>query len=297
MLKIISNYVYLVTFGGLNDTINQIIFCYKYCVKNKRILVVNTTQSRLEVPIQNYFDMNHVFIYQNPLENFLKLSNKLTKLPNKELSSLKISYDIKRKKTLFNNEIHNFDLNKKYEENIIVYANRSINGLNTKVFFELFDMKKEIIQKIKERYDELPKNYISVHIRNTDYKSNVPLFVETHKCFLKDKNIFLASDNKDSVNFFKNNIKAKIFTFTELPEFNDITANGIHKLKTDENKKNEINKDSIADLVILSLGEKIYVSCEHSGFSKNAIEMQKDIIFKKNILNKITNFSFKEKII
>ena len=287
MLKISSNYMYVITFGGLNDTINQIMLCYKYCVKNKRILVVNTTQSRLEMPIQNYFDMNRVFIYQSPLEEFLKLSSKLTKFPNKELSNLKISYDTKRKKTLFNNEIHNFDLNKKYKENIIVYANQSINGLNTKVFFELFDMKEEIIQKIKERYDKLPEKYISVHIRNTDYKSDVPLFIKTHKYFLKNKNIFLASDNKDSVIFFKNNIEAKIFTFTDLPEFNDNKANGIHKFKTDENKKNEINKDSIADLVILSLGEKIYVSCKHSGFSKNAIEMQKDIIFRKNILKKI----------
>jgi len=266
-------------------------------LKNKRILVINTTQSTLEKPIQNYFNMNHFLIYQNTLENFLKLSSKLTKFPNKELSNLKIYYDVKRKITLINDEVNDFDLNKKYEENIIVYANPRMNGLNTKVFFELFEMKEEIIQKIKKRYNKLPKNYISVHIRNTDYKSNVPLFVETHKYFLKDKNIFLSSDNKDSVNFFKNNIKAKIFTFTDLPEFNYNTANGIHKFKTDENKKNEINKDSIADLVILSLGEKIYVSCEHSGFSKNAIEMQKDIIFKKNILKKITNFSFKEKII
>lgn len=288
--------MYLITFGGLNDTINQIMFCYKYCVKNKRILVINTTQSRLETPIQNYFYMNSFFVYQNSLENFLKLSSRLTKFPNKELSNLKISHDTKRKKTLFNDEIHNFDFNKKYKENIIVYANRGISGLNTKVFFELFDMKEEIIQKIKERYKKLPKNYISVHIRNTDYKSNVPLFVETYKYFLKDKNIFLASDNKDSVNFFKKNIKAKIFTFTDLPEFNDITANGIHKFKTDENKKKEINQDSIADLIILSLGEKIYVSCKNSGFSKNAIEMQKDIIFRKNILKKITNFSYTNKI-
>lgn len=277
--------MYLITFGGLNDTINQIMHAFNYCKKYKRLLVVNSTQSRLEMPIQNYFDMQNNNLYYKSLDEFLLFSEKLTKFPNINLNQLKIFYDIEEKKTLLNNKLYDLNLKKRYEEDIFIYANKRMNGTKTKDFFILFNMKKEIINIIKERYKKLPKDYISVHIRNTDYKSNVPLFVEKNKMFFKDKNIFLATDNKDSKNYFINEVQANIFTFTDLPEYNSDVANGIHKFKTE--KKDEINKDSISDLVLLSLGKEIFTSSENSGFSKNAIIMQNNLQCKQKILSQI----------
>lgn len=285
MLKIENKFLYLVTFGGLNDTLNQIMFAYEYCLSNKRLLVINTLHSRLERDIQEYFDMENNVIYKNSLQKFIYLSKTLTKFPNFDLDGLSISFDFKQKKILYNNQIFNVDLKTKYCENIIVYGNQGLSGLKTKNFFELFNIKKDIIDTLKKRHESLPKNYISVHIRNTDYKSNVPDFVEKYKSIFKNKNIFLATDNKDSQNYFIRNTQANIFTFTNLPEYDVNVANGIHKCKTIN--KDQVNKDSIIDLILLSLGNKIYVSCEKSGFSKNAISMQKSMKYKKRILSQL----------
>lgn len=279
--------MYLITFGGLNDTINQIMHAYNYCKKNNRILVINTLKSRLESEIQNYFFMKDPIIYQNSLSDFQSLSKNFDRFPNLDLSSLKLDFESDTKNTTYNDKFYNINLEKKYSERIICYGNKKHTGLKTKDFFLLFEMKQNITCLLNKRYNFLPKNYISVHIRNTDYKSDVPKFVTKYEHIFKHKNIFLACDNKLSRDYFIKHIDANIFTFTELPEYNQQTAHGIHKFKT--SKKVKINIESIIDLILLSLGEKIYASCEHSGFSKNAIRMQQDEKFKQIILQRINN--------
>lgn len=288
-----KKYLYLITFGGLNDTINQIMFGYKYCLESKRILVVDTKHSRQERDIQDYFDLKNKIIFQGGNSEFAQAAKSMSVYPQYEIDSLKFKCNATE------NEDYNIlasdikiDLTIERKEEVLIYGNPKGDNASNE-FFKFFPMKENIKQPLQKRYNSLPSGYISVHIRNTDYQSNVSEFIDLHKHIFEGKNIFLASDNTESIAEFKNKINAKIYTFSNIPKYvNDLDGRfrfhpefAIHKCKVDN--KEELNIDSIVDLVLLSLGENVYCSCPHSGYSSNAKIMNADNEFKKNVLSQI----------
>jgi len=271
----IDKFVYCVANGGLNDVLNQIILCYEYCKKHKRLLVVNCGHSKVKEDIDNFFEFKkNKFIYKKDLDTFFKISEKLTKFPDYKI-------DEKLKKEIF------FDIKKKYNEDILIFSFSSFKRhyfTHSNDFFKNFELKEEILNELKNRLLKLPKDYISVHIRDTDLESDVFSFLNNNINNFIDKNIFLSSDNFDTIEFFKNSVKAKIFTFSNIPKLDKQKSKmGLHRLNF--LNKRQIITDSILDLILLSLGKQLYCSCHHSGFSRNAAVMMKD----KNFTSKFSN--------
>lgn len=264
MLKIPKRFLYCVAFGGLNDVLNQTMRCHNYCKKHSRKLILNTINSRLRDNLDNYFIIKNIdstvlpFIYNNAIQNMtLEGSNKTFV----------------------------YDENINYKSTGLVSANCRINGTLSKDFFVNFPLRKEILEILKSRYHYLPKEYIAVHIRNTDYRSNIDQFITTYVNRFQGKNIFLSSDNSESIEEFKHRVDANIITFSNIPKLNDDQKFiGLHKI--DSINKYELNRDSILDLLLLSLGTEIYCSCPKSGFSKNAKTMN-DPIFKEFLLKQL----------
>lgn len=282
MLKI-EKYLYLIAFGGLNDTINQIMFGYNHCIQYKRILVVDTKHSRQEKDIQNYFDIKNKIIFQYNKELFIKHSKSLSIYPNCDISLLEFNYSHELGNMLHKGIFFNIDLNRK--EDVLIYGNCRLTGKDTNKFFKIFPMKQNVIYPLKKRFSILPIKYTSVHIRNTDYKSDIPEFINKYKKKLDGKDIFLASDNTESIDEFKKQINGNVYTFSNIPKYINDPKIGIHKYKVDN--KEDLNVDSIIDLILLALGEEIFCSCPHSGYSINATTMNADYELKENILNQL----------
>jgi len=282
-----KKYLYLITFGGLNDTINQIMLGYKYCIPAKRNLVIDTTHSRQERDIQNYFYLKNKIIFQNSKSYFAKHAKLMQIYPPCNLDSLKFTYDATAGNMVSNGTSFAIDLKDDRKEDILVFGDCRLNGRETNEFFKLFPMKENVKIPLQKRYNSLPPDYISVHIRNTDYQSDVSTFIEKNKDNFAKKSIFLASDNTKSIAEFKNKIDANIYTFSNIPTYINDPELGIHKYKVDN--KEELNIESIVDLVILSLGKEIFRSCPYSGYSNNAIVMNADNEFKNNVLSQLKN--------
>jgi len=76
-----------------------------------------------------------------------------------------------------------------------------------------------ILEKIKEKINILERNYISFHIRRTDhvdYAKNIGKYVDDNFFIdfieknLQDKNLFIATDNKDTYDLFKSKYKKNV---------------------------------------------------------------------------------------
>jgi hypothetical protein len=137
--------------------------------------------------------------------------------------------------------------------------------------------------KIKEtfeiRYNQIPKPYISVHVRNTDIRTaDIEQFLNKNTELIKNKNIFLASDDCSIINLFKERYD-NVYSFSYLVE---TTQCGLHQIKRTTKDQIQYNIDTIVDLLLLANGDEYIYSC-YCGFSKLA-----EYMFKNKNMNNIS---------
>ena len=178
--KILDKKRYLICFprGGINDMLSRISDCYNYCLKYNRILVIDSSTDWFKEDIRDYILYDSPIIYKGHLNKLYdKLNKEITYPPEfKGLlnTPLKFKYSHEIYYT-YNNNIIDSDISCDYSEIVKIYVacgtGRPIDLL------KICSFKPLILDVFRERYNKLPKDYISVHIRNTDLKSNVDEFL------------------------------------------------------------------------------------------------------------------------
>lgn len=254
---------------GFIDICCEIAKCLKHCETFHRKIIIDTTKSSLEDDIYNYFEINHPLI--------------LTKKNYSLFYEKYINYDMMEPKNLTKEDlIHgkeyelNLDEKKSYKTKFIY---RSF-GAHNSFFIELMKVSKlnaQIKEKFLECYTKLPKSYIAIHVRHTDYQSNVDEFIqkllESNPTLDANYPIFLATDNKIVLDIFRKTF-TNIYSFvTTLPEKNDEMI-GIHNLK--KTNKFQFNMEIIIDFLLLIFGKEYYFSCLQSGFSQEVKNCRKN---------------------
>jgi hypothetical protein len=149
-----------------------------------------------------------------------------------------------------------FDFDKDYAEPLLVHhdsgrvAGASVAALSR---LRLHDnLSDELIKRLKS----IGTNYVSVHIRNTDYTTNYqPLLnqIKNLPALQNCENLFVATDDIACLQFCRNMFpNIKIISFSKLPEE---SGRPIHRL-SDSDEIYERNKDAILDLLMLALSDK-----------------------------------------
>jgi hypothetical protein len=149
-----------------------------------------------------------------------------------------------------------FDFDKDYAEPLLVHhdsgrvAGASVAALSR---LRLHDnLSDELIKRLKS----IGTNYVSVHIRNTDYTTNYqPLLnqIKNLPALQNCENLFVATDDIACLQFCRNMFSdIKIISFSKLPEE---SGRPIHRL-SDSDEIYERNKDAILDLLMLALSDK-----------------------------------------
>lgn len=279
---IITKYVVCKPRDGMIDIFGYIVASLKYAIKFNRILVIDTRKSlHFKDGFYKYFSTNNKNIYiPNDLDIFYD------SLKNKSYSDI----DPFRCPNISYNPFTN------HTENIILFGNKYKNILDKDIiyFMKNFSIKEIVLSNLKEKYNLLPNNYISIHIRNTDYKSNIDSFIKKNYDIFNNKSLFIASDDYDAVNIFKKKFK-NVYNFTFDCQNSDEKIwrvehlknknKGIHYIDRNDYEHTIFNIDTITDFLLLAMSKNYYFSHHCSGFSHCA----KKLFDEKNIISNIIN--------
>ncbi len=272
--------------GGLNDNLNRIFHCLKYCKKYNRTLLIDMKHNNgYSINLSDYLEFNDLnIICDSDIIKKIICQNNFTIYPNEitDLYNYKMDYGVDNSLNwvfvcgdkYISTEIN---LNTDYSEDIILYNNCG-GGTNSCEIFKIIKLKKVIIDEFYLRYNLITKPYTSIHIRNTDYKLDYKDFYEKNKNNIIGSNIFLATDSKEVLNYFTD-LNIKYYNFTTLPDNNK----PIHSRWT-PNDKSKVFIDTICDLLILGLGNSFILPPKIYGFTNMALQLYKNKDFVYNLI-------------
>lgn len=285
-----DKYVLCCPINGLNDTFNQIMKCYNYCKKTGRTLLVNTNVNHnqsMKYNFADFFDFNdadfNIICDSNIINNLLK-KKKLTVINDlynyltdnysmifigKESDGSNILCDKNTKIPL------KFDFNKNYDEDILLHFQGGGGDIGY-LLFNYIILNKNLKKHISNKINKLPCDYISLYIRNTDIKSDYKKLFKDNIKIIQNKNIYLATDSKISLDYFKNT-NLNIFNFTT---FSNENSKNLHNSNVDTNIK---LYDSLTDLYLIANSNKI-ITNSSNGFLFLAKNLYKNKQICKNII-------------
>jgi len=218
-----NKFVYLIPKGGFNDCLNIIDITLNYCKKYQRILLLDMTNSCYKINFSDYFTikLSNIIYDINEIKKILLnnnytiyptiLSNELNNILNKKIN-------LKYQKDGYLYENYKLNLPKKdILENIIIYSCCGYGKSGYNIFKHL-EFKNNIKELCEKKYSLLNNSkYLYIQVRNTDYKSDFKkLYINNKKLIHSYNVIYLATDDKKVLNFFKNK-KLNIYTFNVYP--------------------------------------------------------------------------------
>jgi hypothetical protein len=255
-------YLYFVPCEGFNDILTQLSKSICYCTKYNRTLLFDTTESCYEINWSNYFTFNNVscpIIYDiniiksilnnnltvYPLELYDIITNKKSvRYTSNDLNELGRCYMSNNNWTPFMLPTHEIS------EDVVVY--HQCGGDDTFNMFCSLKLLDNIKIHCKNNYLLLPKPYLGIQIRNTDYKCDYVGLYETNKDLINSySTIYIATDCKEAIDFFKTScVNSTIFNFTTFP---DKIIYNLHYSDVDGDTK---IKDLFSDIYIITMCDK-----------------------------------------
>ena len=260
-------YVYLQPQTGFNDMLWLINDALEYCKKYNRILLLDTVNTVYKINFSDYFGFSN--------DNIICNINKIIEIFNTNPSVYPTS---------FNNrllDIISGKLKLKYiylpdnnvNEKLIIYSKNGCSDGNYKIFKSLI-FSADIKRIVKTKYDSLETPYLSIQVRNTDYKCDYKkLYHENKEIIHSYKSIYVATDNIGVLEFFRE-LNLPVINFVRFPssisnildtnvsidnnivdlKFNNF-ANSLHTDTTIDSHTKII--DLICDIYIIAMSDKL----------------------------------------
>jgi hypothetical protein len=255
-------YLYLAPQGGFNDILARIQYEIEYCKRNNRILLVDTTKGCYKINFSDFFYLMNI-----PIKVITDI-NVIRKIIADTSLTIYPHSIIDRKLDNWNfiwNPSGIYTLNQTLLtlptdvciDNIIIHSR--CGGGNTISLFKNLFFNQRVIHHVKNEFIKLPKKYLCIQIRNTDYKCDYESLYESNKELIHSyKTIYVATDDKASIDFFKLK-KLNVINFTEFPE---ICEHNLHDSAMSSDTK---IKNLICDIYIIAMADEL-LSNSKGGF-------------------------------
>jgi hypothetical protein len=275
--------------GGLNDVLCQIEKVCKYAEQFDRSVIIDTNHHSTG-SIRDHFSR---YFVSRQKRVFLDLTAIEFKLKNVSVVPSFIASDLLQYDAHFDRELGyfvekntrqpiTFDFTKNYAEPLLVHhASGRLRGASVAALSRL-RLHDNLADELTKRLKSIGSNYVSVHIRNTDYKTNYQVVLNqlrNHPALRDCENLFVATDDIACLEACKNKFPdINIISFSKLPEK---SGRPIHRL-TELDDVYQRNKDAILDLLMLALSHKFIFfelqenrwSAKYSGFSILALDLR-----------------------
>lgn len=270
--------------GGLNDTFCQIEKCWRYAEKFGRTLIIDTRKSCFFGEFADFFTPSNAHIKVET--NTTKIDTAINALDSHPplINGPQINQLLEADRAEYSKEHGNlvdrvsgalltFDFEKDYSESILVHEQFGGGDLSFGLL-ERLTISENIRSFVLDRMAGLDKDYVAIHVRNTDYQTNYESLFNRIYPEVAGKSVLVCSDDAEVIAKAKDFFDAStVLNASEIPHTNQMPLHGERTMKADEDRKaSAIN--SIVDLCALGLSDKLYfmnVTAGHpSGFSSLA---------------------------
>lgn len=268
-------YIICIPQGGIVDMCCVVLSCIKHAQKYDRVLIIDSVNTWFNDDLNEYINILNPNVLTHAADTITHKINTLTTYPP-NINVEKLDTVISSKKDgkpfyTINGASLITPLDQDYDAGIVIYSSQRITG-NLPELLEMCTIRPMVLDVYKSRRAQLPQKYVSVHIRNTDYGSDVAQFIEENNKVLEHKTIFLASDNTNSINEMKRQYGSNIITFAYIPDNNGKPIHDGYKRTKEESRK--YNTDTFVDILLLAAADEYYFSCKKSGFSQAVAELR-----------------------
>jgi hypothetical protein len=282
--------------GGLNDTFCQIEKCWEYAETFGRTLIIDTRRSGLFGEFADFF---------SPVDALIKVESDTTRVDPTinardcyppRMSGPRINGMLDDHDTAYSNAYRNhvdrvsgalltFDFDRDYRESVLIHEQCGGGDLSF-LLLDRITFSETIRSIVLERIACLDRDYVAIHVRNTDYQTNYESLFNTIYPEVVGKAVLICSDDADVIVKAKSFFKAStVFSISEIPHTNQRPLHGEWTMKSNQERKSAAIA-SIVDLCALGLSSKLYftnVTAGHpSGFSRLARHLHEN---KKRVLN------------
>ncbi len=271
--------------GGLNDILFQLNKCINYCKSSNRILLIDLYNGTYGINFSDYIDLSYIidnnkYISDINIIKSLDFNSSTTFYPQcinfnnfKDLIDGKIKSPYKNGGHIDLNNKHYLLPSIKVSNDVVVYI--QCGGANGFDIFKNINIKPSLKYYCKLKYLQMPKNYISIQVRNTDLKCEYKSILKTQYNLLKKNYVYLATDSLEVINFFRDN-GIDVINFCHFPN------EGYFNLHSSNIEPETKIFDLFTDIVILAMSQKI-ISVSKGGF----INLVKNCFHNKNIIKKM----------
>ncbi len=259
-----ERYVLCRPVGGLNDSLNQIELCWRYCVSFNRILILDSIYSGFLDRWDRYFvaecdKIHRIIIYSDLIAARI---NQMTCLPSCVAGNLAgylpSAAEGKGCVESVTGAILSFDMLREHPEQILLHHQYGggILSFNCISHFVLHPSIARVVRDLRVAHP----SYVAVHIRNTDYQTDYENVLLGLLSVEKGNQILLCSDDSRCKEYARKLFGDQVFFCTDTPETGGLSLHANASL----NRLVE-NTNSLVDLAMLALGDRIYVSKTNQG--------------------------------
>jgi hypothetical protein len=266
--------------GGITDMLCVISECLAYAEQHNRTLVIDTRKVEwFKESIHDYIEFNHPRIYVGNIDTLYDTIRSLATIPIEVKGNL-TTFTAEYKDTQFyykGTVSTKLDLTRTYAEPVLVFSNCGFSRNFSIIKYIKF--KEPTLSVFRERRNKLPERYIGLHVRNTDYKSNVADFLKAHDSKFHAP-FFLATDDNRTIDLMRGTYGGNVVSFATI-EPND-NGKGLHYKERDILDLRRFIVDSYVDLLLLASSDEIVSSYSESGYTKMAVFL---LTYKQHLYN------------
>jgi tetratricopeptide (TPR) repeat protein len=290
--------------GGLNDTFCQIEKCWRYAEQVGRTLIVDTRKSCLFGEFSEFFtpanacikvetNTTKIDIAINSLDCYPPLINgpQLNELldPHRTIYSEKHRNLVDR----VSGALLTFDFGKDYSESILVHEQFGGGDLSFGLL-ERIAISESIRSIVLDRVARLGKDYVAIHVRNTDYQTNYESLFNTIYPEVAGKSVLICSDDAEVIAKAKDFFNAsEVLNASEIPHTNQLPLHDKLTMKSDEDRKTSAIS-SIVDLCALGLSGKLYFTNVTAGHPSGFSSLAKHLHDNKHLVLKLLQMTHAE---
>ena len=250
--------------GGFNDMLCQIELCWRYAEAHGRTLIVDSAATVFGDAFANYFkpvagqkaelrlsperlqQLNAASVFPESLQGRMDTYSKIW------------SEHAWGFVDATSHEPLSFDNNRDYAQTVLLHHQHGGGTVSLDALRRL-RLQPELAQYIRRRIAGLGADYDAIHVRHTDYVTDIGHFFGTLVGTLAGRRVLVCSDNAEVIRLARQTFKrAQIMTVSEVP---DLGGRPIHlHAQASGIPAFDLNRDMLTDLFALAASAHLYVS-------------------------------------